>query len=186
MHEVIDEFFETLKQKGRSLQEFSSYGEPEEIQAKDQEIKQKRIPRAMYGKLQFIRTYNEFDALVLFYLHKKIEYFKRNNIYYNDAIFYTNKDEETMLLVFGSYEVFLIDYTRYEIKTVLNYNHINNVILKENKLIIEFDKEIFGKKNATIKFKERKRSSRSCKEKDEATKVFELFQGALNEKFMYK
>ena len=91
-----------------------------------------------------------------------------------------------MLLVFGSYEVFLIDYTRYEIKTVLNYNNINNVILKENKLIIEFDKEIFGKKNATIKFKERKRSSRSCKEKDEATKVFELFQGALNEKFMYK
>ena len=153
---------------------------------KDEEIKQKRIPRAMYGKLQFIRTYNEFDALVLLYLHKKIEYFKRNNIYYNDAIFYTNKDEETMLLVFGSYEVFLIDYTRYEIKTVLNYNHINNVILKENKLIIEFDKEIFGKKNATIKFKERKKSSRSYKEKDEATKVFELFQGALNEKFMYK
>jgi hypothetical protein len=153
---------------------------------KDEEIKQKRIPRAMYGKLQFIRTYNEFDALVLLYLHKKIEYFKRNNIYYNDAIFYINKDEETMLLVFGSYEVFLIDYTRYEIKTVLNYNNINNVILKENKLIIEFDKEIFGKKNATIKFKERKKSSRSSKEKDEATKVFELFQGALNEKFMYK
>ncbi len=40
MHEVIDEFFETLKQKGKSLQEFSIYGEPEELQAKDQEIKQ--------------------------------------------------------------------------------------------------------------------------------------------------
>ena len=40
MHEVIDEFFETIKQKGKNLAEFSNYGEPEELQAKDQEIKQ--------------------------------------------------------------------------------------------------------------------------------------------------
>ena len=40
MHEVIDEFFETIKQKGKSLQEFSNYGEPEELQTKEQEIKQ--------------------------------------------------------------------------------------------------------------------------------------------------
>ena len=40
MHEVIDEFFETIKQKGKSLQDFSNYGEPEELQAKEKEIKQ--------------------------------------------------------------------------------------------------------------------------------------------------
>lgn len=31
MHEVIDEFFETINQNGEKLQDFSSYGEPEKI-----------------------------------------------------------------------------------------------------------------------------------------------------------
>ena len=40
MHEVIDEFFETIKQKGKDLQDFSNHGETEEKQSKDEEIKQ--------------------------------------------------------------------------------------------------------------------------------------------------
>ena len=40
MHEVIDEFFEEINQKGKSIKEYSIYGEPEEIQARDREIKQ--------------------------------------------------------------------------------------------------------------------------------------------------
>lgn len=40
MHEVIDEFFEAINQKGKNISDFSIYGEPVEIQAKEQEIKQ--------------------------------------------------------------------------------------------------------------------------------------------------
>ena len=40
MHEVIDEFFEEIKKKGKKLQELSNYGEPEEIKVKEEEIKQ--------------------------------------------------------------------------------------------------------------------------------------------------
>ena len=40
MHEVIDEFFETIKQKGKNLTDYSNYGEPEDLQAKEEEIKQ--------------------------------------------------------------------------------------------------------------------------------------------------
>ena len=40
MHEVIDEFFEEIKHRGKNLADFSNYGEQEEIQAKEQEMKQ--------------------------------------------------------------------------------------------------------------------------------------------------
>lgn len=40
MHEVIDEFFEAIKQKGKTIEDFSNYGEPKELEEKEEEIKQ--------------------------------------------------------------------------------------------------------------------------------------------------
>lgn len=40
MHEVIDEFFETIKRAGKKLEDFSNYGEQDEIQSKEQEMQQ--------------------------------------------------------------------------------------------------------------------------------------------------
>ena len=142
---------------------------------KDYEIKQKRIPRALYGKFKVVKMYNEFDAFVLYYLYKKVEFFQKNQLYYKSAVFYNNKNNEVMLLVFGGYEVYLIDYVRYELKTVLNYKNIHNLILKENKLTIVFNEEINGSKSSVIKFKNDGSNFYYMK-------VFELFQDALNEK----
>jgi hypothetical protein len=78
-------------------------------------------------------------------LKNKIDQLKGVRIYFYNAEIYKNSKEETVLIVFDTTRMYLVDVGRKEIKIVLKYKEIKDVKLEEeDKVRIFFSKEIQG------------------------------------------
>ena len=144
----------------------------------DEVVPQARLPRPFYGKFKYIKIFNRADAQVLYFINRKIEYFKKIQIEYNYSVVYLNKDNTKKLLVFGTNFVYLIDINGYEVKAILRYITIKKVILTNPlKLKILFYGNINGKNHSSIIFH---------KDEKNVQRIFELFQEALNDSLLYK
>lgn len=138
-------------------------------------ITQARLPRPFYGKFRYIKLFSRADAQVLYFINKKIDYFKKNPIEYNSSALYLSKDNTKKLLVFGNTFVYLINVNGYEVKTILRYSRIKRVVLQNPlKIKILFYGDINGKSHSSIKFH---------KDEQNVKKIFELFQESLKETF---
>ena len=76
-------------------------------------------------------------------LKNKIEDFKKIEFYFYSAEIYKNHKNDTILIVFTTDSMYLIDLNRREIKIALCYKYIKNVILEAvDKIRIYFNQEI--------------------------------------------
>ena len=117
----------------------------------DISIERIRRPRAFYGKVKFIKSFNEKDANVIELLTNKIEQLKEEKIDYLDSEVYVNHKEESILLVFLTIGIYIIDVVRRELKTHLDYSIIQDVKIENNtKIRLFFTKEVNRKKYTSI------------------------------------
>ena len=112
----------------------------------DRIINRIREPRVFYGILKVIKEYNYNDALVKRFLCNEIQEIKENEEYdfvFNGFVFYKNKREEPIILVFVHNGFWIVDIFRKELKGIIAYSDIKNVELVKSDIIrIYFNKLI--------------------------------------------
>ena len=138
-------------------------------------ILQARLPRTFYGNFKYIQSYNKSDAQIIYYIKKNIDFFKNIEIDYNASTIYLNKEDERALLVFGTRAVYLIDYDRFELRAAVSYTNIKELVLKKNKIRINFNGLINKKSYSTIKF---------SKKETNVEIIYEVFKEVINNSFI--
>lgn len=78
-------------------------------------------------------------------MHNRIDHFKHKPIDFYSSEIYKNKKEDNILMVFSTTSMHLIDLSRRELKSVLNYMDIKDIYLESNtKVRILFSRELNG------------------------------------------
>ena len=85
----------------------------------------------------------ELDHTTMEILKNKVEDFKKMDYYFYSAEIYKNHKNESILIVFTTDTMYLMDLSRREIKIALNYKYIKNVNLEAaDRIRIFFNKDI--------------------------------------------
>ncbi len=75
----------------------------------------------------------------------KIEHFKNHSLEFYSSEIYKNKKGDNILIVFSTTSIYIIDVSRKELKTILNYKDINDIYLETaEKIRIIFKRQING------------------------------------------
>jgi hypothetical protein len=76
-------------------------------------------------------------------LSNKIEHFKNHSIDFYSSEIYKNKKGDNILIVFSTSSIYIIDVSKKELKTILNYKDIKDIYLESvDKIRITFKREI--------------------------------------------
>ena len=117
----------------------------------EQKSQQKRLPRVLYGKFKYMKSYNEDHAQAMELLKTKIDELKHENFDFYNCELFKNIKGEKVLIALLSKGLYIINVVGKEIKEKIDYKNIRKVSVDVNgKIILQFNKVVDNKMTLVI------------------------------------